>query len=140
MTSKMIIVDANILMRAVLGVRVLELIMEFTPTTQFFAPAICFDDARYYLPSILTKRGVDVSLAMRVLSELEKTFQIIQEDELHSLEKIARTRLRQRDENDWPILAAALLLNCPIWTEDQDFFGVGVATWTTANVRLFLEG
>lgn len=140
MTSKMIIVDANILMRAVLGVRVLELIMEFTPTTQFFAPAICFDDARYYLPSILTKRGVDVSLAMRVLGELEKSFQIIQEDELHSLEKIARTRLRQRDENDWPILAAALLLNCPIWTEDQDFFGVGVATWTTANVRLFLEG
>ena len=41
--------------------------------------------------------------------------------------------------NNWPILAVALLLNCPIWTEDQDFFGVGVATWTTANIGLFLE-
>jgi len=46
--------------------------------------------------------------------------------------------LRQRDVEDWPILATALLFNCPIWTEDKDFFGVGVATWTTANIRFYL--
>ncbi|MSV27230.1 MAG: hypothetical protein EXQ52_00555 [Bryobacterales bacterium] len=42
-----------------------------------------------------------------------------------------RQRLALRDESDWPILAAALALRCPIWTEDTDFFGCGVATWTT---------
>jgi|GEM_PF-4884060 len=50
----------------------------------------------------------------------------------------AKQRIAARDVNDWPIVAAALLLDCPIWTEDNDFFGCGVATWTTDRVRLFL--
>ena len=25
----------------------------------------------------------------------------------------------------WPVVAVSLLLNCPIWTEDQDFFRDG---------------
>ena len=32
--------------------------------------------------------------------------------------------------DDWPALALGLQLECAIWTEDQDFFGIGVATWT----------
>lgn len=39
---------------------------------------------------------------------------------------------------DWPVLACALTRNCPIWTEDQDFFGAGVPTWTTDRIELFL--
>jgi len=35
--------------------------------------------------------------------------------------------------------AVALLLGLPIWTEDQDFFGSGIATWTTDRVELFLR-
>jgi hypothetical protein len=38
------------------------------------------------------------------------------------------------------IIAASLLLDCPIWTEDQDFFGSGVATWTTDRIKLYLRG
>jgi len=53
-------------------------------------------------------------------------------------EGIARERIARRDEDDWPILAAALALDCPIWTEDTDFFGCGVATWTTDRVELYL--
>ena len=49
----------------------------------------------------------------------------------------ALARIGQRDPHDWPVLACALLLNCPIWTEDHDFFGTGVATWTTALVDLY---
>lgn len=40
---------------------------------------------------------------------------------------------------DWPVLAAALTLNAPVWTEDSDFFGLGVPTWTTANVGIYLR-
>ena len=49
----------------------------------------------------------------------------------------ALARIGPRDPDDWPILACAMLLNCPIWTEDRDFFGTGVATWTTALVELY---
>ena len=40
---------------------------------------------------------------------------------------------------DWPVLATALALGSPIWTEDNVFFGAGVATWTTDRVELFLS-
>ena len=52
----------------------------------------------------------------------------------------ARKRLGARDLEDWPILASALALGCPIWTEDTDFFGCGVATWTSNRIEIFLSG
>jgi hypothetical protein len=51
----------------------------------------------------------------------------------------ARERLRGRDEGDWPILASALGLSCAVWTEDADFFGTGVAVWTTNRIQIFLK-
>jgi predicted nucleic acid-binding protein len=51
----------------------------------------------------------------------------------------ARQRIKRRDESDWPYIASALALDCPIWTEDKDFFGCGVATWTTDRVELYLK-
>lgn len=59
-------------------------------------------------------------------------------DAYAEFESEARKRIEQRDEGDWPVLAAALALKCPVWTEDADFFGCGVATWTTDRVELFL--
>jgi len=38
-----------------------------------------------------------------------------------------------RDDDNWPVLAASLALACPIWTEDQDFFGTGASVWTTRS-------
>ena len=74
---------------------------------------------------------------MDAVSELVGTVEI---ETYAPLEAIARQRLARRDEDDWPILATALALRCPIWTEDTDFFGCGVATWTTDRVELYLAG
>lgn len=46
----------------------------------------------------------------------------------------------EAEEHYWPILACALALHCPIWTEDTDFFGCGAATWTSNNIEIFLGG
>jgi len=54
-------------------------------------------------------------------------------------EQLARERIEIRDPDDWPVVAVGLLLDLPIWTEDQDLFGSGVATWTTDRVELFLR-
>jgi len=48
--------------------------------------------------------------------------------------------LRGREESDWPILATALELATAVWTEDTDFFGTGVAVWTTNRIEIFLKG
>lgn len=51
-------------------------------------------------------------------------------------DKEAQARIR--DPEDWPTLALSLQMECAVWTEDQDFFGTGVATWTCATVERFL--
>jgi predicted nucleic acid-binding protein len=48
-------------------------------------------------------------------------------------------RLQGRDEGDWPVLAAALAMACPVWTEDTDFFGTGIPVWTTNRIEIFLR-
>jgi predicted nucleic acid-binding protein len=47
--------------------------------------------------------------------------------------------MAERDIKDWTIVALALSLNCPIWTEDQDFFGIGIAVWNTRNIEIYLS-
>jgi predicted nucleic acid-binding protein len=138
MSRKALVLDANILIRAVLGHKVRDLIMVYADQIDFFAPNDCFEDARKYLPELLLKRGIAVEPALEVLHIIERLVQPIESEWLDAFESQARLRLKQRDEQDWPILAAALALNCPIWTEDADFFGVGVATWTTSNVLHYL--
>ncbi len=51
MSKKAIVLDANILIRAVLGRRVRELIVDSAEVIQFFAPDVAYADARKYLPS-----------------------------------------------------------------------------------------
>jgi len=134
-----LVLDANILIRAVLGSRVLSLLTTYSEHTDFFAPNVAFDEAREHLPVILGKRVVNASAALAVLSSLYAVVQIIDPDTYAAFEYVARQRLRHRDQDDWPILATALALRCPIWTEDTDFFGCGVATWTTDRVEIYLR-
>jgi predicted nucleic acid-binding protein len=97
MQHKRLVIDANILIRAVLGSRVRGLIEHYCNSVAFYA-----------------------------------------DDVLIEVETEAKARIASRDVNDWPTVAAALLLDCPIWMEDKDFLGAGVATWTTATVEIYL--
>lgn len=137
MTGKAIVLDANILIRAVLGKRVRELIFDHSQTVKFFAPDIAYADARKYLPALLKKRGVDASAAMLVLDHLEGIVQSIDAELYEGMQQQALQRIAVRDADDWPVLACAMTLGCPVWTEDADFFGTGVATWTSDRVELY---
>ena len=52
-------------------------------------------------------------------------------------EAAARARIHYKNTKDWPILAAAISHKAAIWTDDRDFFGTGVATWTTRNIKFW---
>lgn len=137
MSNKAIVLDANILIRAVLGKRVRELIVEHVATVKFFAPDVAYADARKYLPALLEKRGVNSVAAMAVLDNLEVFVQPIEFELYAALQQQALQRIAIRDADDWPVLACAMTLGCPVWTEDADFFGSGVATWTTDRIILY---
>lgn len=138
MSNKAIVLDANILIRAVLGIRVRELIVGNAATVKFFAPDVAYADARKYLPALLEKRGVKGVAAMNVLDCLESIVQPLDLDLYVGQHQQALQRIAIRDADDWPVLACAMTIGCPVWTEDADFFGTGVATWTTDRVELYL--
>jgi predicted nucleic acid-binding protein len=136
MSRQALVLDANILVRAVLGQQVFKLLNQYHSTTAFFAPDEAFTDARKYLPSIFKKHCLDWDVGVDVLNRLPALVQRIEFDVYGEFEVRAKKRIR--DVRDWPVLATALALDCPVWTEDQDFFGSGVATWTTGTVTMYL--
>jgi len=138
MSGKAIVLDANILIRAVLGKRVRGLIFDNVTTVKFFAPDVAYADARKYLPALLKKRDVDSSAAMLVLDRLGSVVQSIDAELYVGMQEQALQRIAVRDANDWPVLACAMALGCPVWTEDADFFGTGIATWTSDRIALYL--
>ena len=137
----MLVLDANILIRAVLGRRVRELLERYAVRgVRFLAPEAAFEEASKYLPMLLEKKGIPRDDVLASLSELRAIVEAVEADFYRSFERQARQRLRGRDEADWPILATALGLGCGLWTEDQDFFGTGSRCMDTGmNVVLKLS-
>jgi len=140
MPSRALVLDANILVRAVLGKRIREVIETYAEGVSFFVPEAAYTEAEEHLAALVIKRGGDPGKALALLRSLSRFVELIGSEVYGGFEAEARERLGQRDPEDWPILAAALALRCPIWTEDTDFFGCGVATWTSNRVRMFLRG
>jgi predicted nucleic acid-binding protein len=128
--------DANILIRAALGKRVHALLKAYEDSVAFYTPDVCFEDARKYIPQVLSSRGRDPKTGIAVLDQIRMLVQPVDEALYRDFEQLARERMAARDIEDWPIVAVALMLNIPVWTEDRDFFGSGIATWTTDRVEL----
>ena len=140
MTPRRIVLDANILIRAVLGSHVPLLIERYGLETSFFAPELAFEEAARHLPVIAARRGHDAVLLIEALDRLRVVVDVVEAEVTTPLRSVAMERIGGRDPMDWPVVAAALALSCPIWTEDRDFFGVGVSTWTSAHVEIYLRG
>ena len=49
-------------------------------------------------------------------------------------EREATARRRIRDQTDWPTVALALATGSAILTNDPDFLGCGIATWTVDSL------
>ncbi len=137
--SKQIVLDANILIRGILGERVPQLLAQYSDQVQFFTAAVCYQDVRRHLPTILEKRGLPLEPFLVAVDALVNVVIPLEEEIYATYKAEATRRIQARDIQDWPLIALSLTLNCPIWTEDNDFFGTGVATWSTWNVEMYLS-
>jgi len=70
MPSKTLVVDANILVRAVLGVRVREVIETYGESVSFFVPDIAYSEAEEHVATLVVKRGGDPEKAIALLRSL----------------------------------------------------------------------
>lgn len=134
-----LVLDANIVLRAVLGTRVRSLIEAYADRVTLLTPETCLNEVHEYLPALCRKRAWDLAPSLELLQSLLTVIQVVALDQLHEVETEARRRIGARDPEDWPVVALALATDSPIWTEDADFFGTGVATWVTDTVELYLK-
>ena len=74
-----LVLDANILIRGVLGSKVRNLLISCSKAVEFFIPDICVQDAKKYLPVIFSKRSLSSEPASIVLSELLNLLQSAQD-------------------------------------------------------------
>lgn len=102
--TKALVLDANILVRAALGRRVLPILESYTGRVHFLTPEVAFADARTHLPAILTKRGMAPDaiqlLEEEILQRLPLLVASVPEEAYADLETEARRRLSGRDEED----------------------------------------
>ena len=139
-SPRKLVLDANILLRAVFGNKVYILLKQYEDVAEFYAPDLCIEEARRNIPSIAARRQMAPTQAEAILQEVVGGFVHIVDSSLYEeYEERARARISSRDADDWPVVATALLIDAPIWTEDQDFFGSGIATWTSNKIELFLR-
>ena len=130
MERKRLVLDANILIRGCLGVRVRTLIAEYADRVDFFV-------AEANVADLARDKNLDEAVCTEALLSLMRVVQIVEDTVLESAREEALARIR--DADDWPALALGLQLECAIWTEDQDFFGTGVATWSSSTVERYLN-
>jgi predicted nucleic acid-binding protein len=138
-SAKALVIDANILIRSVLGTRTRRILELYCEQATFFVPATALAEAEEHLAALATKRGDKPEFALRLLGTLAALTEVLQEDTYVGHREEAAELLSKRDPEDWPVLAAALAIGCPIWSEDTDFFGCGVAVWTSDRVERYLR-
>ncbi|MGA8150752.1 MAG: PIN domain-containing protein [Terriglobales bacterium] len=51
-----LVLDANILLRAVFGQRMRQIVEKYEDEARFYTPDVCFEDARRYVPVISNER------------------------------------------------------------------------------------
>jgi predicted nucleic acid-binding protein len=141
MSAPKLVLDANILIRAIFGEKVYSLLREYEGSAEFYTPDFCIQEARAKIPEIAAKRKEFPELAELFLDLVIGSVVLAVDRSFYDeFEDQSVARIAMRDASDWPIVAVALTLNAPIWTEDYDFFGCGIATWTTDRVQIYLRG
>ena len=113
---------------------------------ELFLPEQMWGETQIELPRRITafvrRRGLEPKigdeLTAACLAAVEANIVILDEGIYAAVEEEARERA-VRDPRDWPVVASALALNAGIWTNDNDFLGAGVATWTTDTLQRWLH-
>jgi predicted nucleic acid-binding protein len=127
-----IIVDANILVSTVAGKHTRRVVRDVvTRGINLGAPIAQAEEAAHVLEA---KIGFEAADARRLLGDVLQAIQPLEAAAYANLENTARARLHSRAQSDWPVVAAALALDAAIWSNDRDFFGVGIAVWSTKNM------
>ena len=128
-----LVVDANILIRMVVGKRAPEdARMAVARGVELITTARQLDEAAGVLGDVFRLEPDDIIEQLLRVADL---MSVSGPEGYAHLQAEAVRRLRWTAEGDWPVLAAALAFAAGIWSDDRDFFGTGVPVWSSPNIE-----
>jgi len=124
------VVGANVILSAVVGGKAGGLMWSIP--SEIVTTTHTLRKVARYLPTLADKAEVPLEVALGALRLLPIASY---RRTLYRAEVAqARDLIGSRDPNDVDLLALALKIRSPIWTNDRDFQGLGVVVYTTAQL------
>lgn len=123
--------DAKVLLSAVLGGRA-RLVFASPLVESVFTTANVLDEVREYAPTLALKKKFNAESILLAISVLP--VEVVEPREYQRKMAEARRQIGERDPDDVDLLALALWLRVPVWSNDSDFEVARVEWFTTAEL------
>ena len=131
--------DANVLLSAVLGGRA-KVVLSHPKIEGIFTTEVTLSEVEEYVIVLARKRRLSLDTLLLAVAALPVS--VVERETYARTVAQARRLIGQRDPDDIEILALALHLKIPLWSNDNDFRDTGVEWYTTAELlrRLGIHG
>ena len=123
--------DANVLLAAVIGGRA-RLILTHPQVQQVFTTSATLAEVEEYAGLLAQKKRLRPDILLLTVAALPVTI-VDRIDYSRSISE-ARRRIGLRDPDDVELLALALRLRIPLWSNDRDFDSARVKVFTTEEL------
>lgn len=128
--------DANVLLSSVIGGQAVR-VLRHRAIEEILTTATTIAEVREYAGLLAKKKRLAMDLVLLAAATLPVT--IVARSAYASFLAESRKRIGRRDPDDVEILALALYMDIPIWSNDNDFRDAGVEWYTTASLLARLE-
>ena len=126
-----LVADANVLLSAALGDRA-RLVLSHPDVEQVFTSEATFSEAQEYAGVLAVRKRLPRETALLAVAALPIT--LIGRPAYANSMSQARKLMDKRDPDDVDILALALHMRFPLWSNDNDFEESSVEWYTTAEL------
>ena len=136
--SRTLVVDANILLGAILGRRTLGIIVRVVAKRTLVLPEQVLDEVRLVLNRVPRRPNLTIE---EVLVGIEIAPSEIYRSYMAAASMTLRNAVASRNGSvaDAHLLALAWRLDADIWSHDRDFAGTGWPSWSSANLVEVLD-
>jgi predicted nucleic acid-binding protein len=132
---KKLAADANVILSAVAGKAALRVFLK--EDIEIVTTRFNIDEVREYLDVIAEQYGISEEILESQLKLLP--LKIYPRHSYEDLIQKDSKKLSGRDEDDIELLALAMKLKVPVWSNDRDFQHAGIEVFTTVKLLKILK-
>jgi len=126
-----LVADANVLLAAVLGGRA-KAVLQHPEVEEVLTAEATLGEVQEYAVILAKEKRLSVDTLLLAVAALPVN--VVEESVYASALPKARRLIAQRDPDDVDILALALHMRLPLWSNDNDFEDTGIEWYTTAEL------